>query len=64
MFRWATKVERAYPRPLKFLHPLTGHIYLQVLAINRRFLLFGVGFVRGCGARSSEEPPSHVVVGA
>ena len=29
------KVDLAYPRPSKFLHPLTGHICLQVWAMHR-----------------------------
>ena len=35
MLRWSIKVDLAYPRPPKFLHPLTGHICLQVWAMHR-----------------------------
>ena len=31
------KVDLAYPRPLKFLHPVMGHMYLRVFTVSRWF---------------------------
>ena len=49
VFRWSMKVDLAYPRPPKFLQPVTGHMYRHLWAIFLEENGFGDGVLVGIG---------------